>query len=61
MNEREYRELQARIDANCDRVSADVARTREKKAATKKPRQVSWKRFVEKETWAGVKKDGVPR
>jgi hypothetical protein len=51
MNEREYRELQARIDADRDRVSVDVAHEREKKAATpKKPRKVSFKKFVEMET-----------
>ena len=51
MNAEKYQALQARIDADCDRVSADVAHEREKRAATKKPHKVSWKKFVEMETY----------
>jgi hypothetical protein len=50
MNTEQYQALQARIDADCDRVSAGVAHERGKRAATKKPHKVSWKKFVEMET-----------
>jgi hypothetical protein len=57
VNDAEWKDLKRRMDEDCDRVSAHVAHERTKRAATKKPRKVSWKKFVEKETWAGVKKD----
>jgi hypothetical protein len=60
MNDQEYRDLQARIDADCDRVAAEYAREREKrkeKPATK-PRKVSSKAYVEAER-CGVIKDGA--
>jgi hypothetical protein len=49
MNDAEFADLKARMDADCDRVSADVARVREKKAATKKPRRVSLKKYMASE------------
>jgi hypothetical protein len=50
VNDAEYLELQRRIDLDINRVSADTARRREKKAATKTPRRVSLKAYVANET-----------
>jgi hypothetical protein len=57
MNDTEYRDLQARIDADCDRGAKEYARKREKKAATKPPRRVSLKAYVEAERCGVVRKD----
>jgi hypothetical protein len=50
VNDTEYRELQARIDLDIERVSRDYKRNREKKAATAKPRKVSLKKYIANET-----------
>jgi hypothetical protein len=51
VNHAEFADLKRRMDEDCHRV-AHVARTREKKAATlKKARKVSFKKFVEMETY----------
>ena len=49
MNDTEYRDLQARIDANCDRVAKEYARTREKRKATKPTRKQSLKKYMDAE------------
>lgn len=58
MNDAEYKDLQRRIDADCDRVAKEYARTREKRKATKKPRKQTIKSYMESES-CGVIKDGA--
>jgi hypothetical protein len=58
MNDAEYRDLQARIDADCDRVAKEYARTREKRKATKTPRKVSLAKYVESERFGVIRPDG---
>jgi hypothetical protein len=59
VNDSEYRDLQARIDADIERVSRDCKRQREKRRekSAAKPRKVSWKKFVESECCGVVRKD----
>jgi hypothetical protein len=59
MNDAEYRDLQARLDADCDRITADTTRKREKKAATKTPRKQSLKAYMASETCGVLRKDGA--
>jgi hypothetical protein len=53
MTVEEYRDLQARIDADIERVSREYAREREKRKAKKeaKPhRKISLKKYIESES-----------
>jgi hypothetical protein len=59
MTNEEWIALRARMDADCARVSEDVARGREKRKATKKPRKMSLKKYMASENEC-VRKDGTP-
>src|SRR5579864_5787198 len=50
MNGLEYRDLQARIDADIERVQKQYAREREKRAASKKPRKQLLREYIEQES-----------
>ena len=58
MNDEQYLELQRRIDADIERVSAEYIRERAKRKekAAHKPRKQSFKQYVESQTCGVIKK-----